>query len=112
MPYLIWLRLYTKNEGASFLAQLENEQTSFSRGARKMMLTDLFSLQIFAQIVKVIVLLVGFAYALFAFIVVREVHIMTDSFKNEDTWLFSILAWINFFSAVVLTAISLLFLSF
>lgn len=69
---------------------------------------NLFTPAGFVQIIQFLIVILEILYGLFAFIVVRQVRLMNSSFKTSYASVFTFLAFVHFFLAIGLVAISIL----
>jgi len=69
-------------------------------------LTDLFSNPQMLLVIKYVLLIAEVIYAIFAYIVARQVTLMTETIQTDFTPLFKLLAYTHFYAvlgAIVLT---------
>ena len=70
----------------------------------------LFSPEGFGSIISFLLLVLEGLYLIFAFLLIRQVAIKNKSVKTQYAFLFTVLTWVHFFTAIVvfLTSVSLL----
>lgn len=62
------------------------------------------------QIVKLLVCLTLLFYTVFAFVIIRQVHLMTDTVKLSLEWLLKTVAFVHFIGAIFVLLIAILIL--
>ncbi len=70
-------------------------------------LTNLFTLDGFIQLIKYLILIGEIIYLLFAFLVTRQVSLMNKSFHTAAAGLFSLVALIHMLATIMMILISI-----
>lgn len=70
-------------------------------------INSIFSLNIM-DLIAIGLTVIEVVYAIFAFLVLRQVHLMNESFKTPWSVFFAFLAWIHFLAAVLLFLLTII----
>lgn len=62
---------------------------------------NIMGVDVVALIVKVFFVVITILYAVFSFMVVRQVSLMNETFSSPLNKLFAFLSWVHFFVAVL-----------
>lgn len=73
-------------------------------------INNLLSPSGFGTLLQILVTVVMVVYVFFAFIMTRQIKLMTNSFSTQASPIFTLLAQMHFIAAIVLVAISIILL--
>ncbi|OGC48093.1 hypothetical protein A3A69_01555 [candidate division WWE3 bacterium RIFCSPLOWO2_01_FULL_37_15] len=71
---------------------------------------QLFTLDGFIKLIEFLIVIIQIIYCVFAFLITRQVKLMTHSFHTEASIVFGTVAWIHFLFAAGFTILSFLIL--